>query len=112
MECLLERAKYKPNMHPIHNKESFQTNMGNKDKPHKARRRKKRKNVQGATTTATFPAALMWRRQANNVTLANATHRKIRWMSDGTGTQVRVQMVNKCKVLINLRRLYKRRKSP
>ena len=33
-------------------------------------------------------------------------------MSDGTGTQVKVQMVNKCKVLINLRRLYKRRKSP
>ena len=61
---------------------------------------------------ATFPAALMWRRQANSVTLANATHRKIRWMSDGTGTQVRVQMVNKCKVLINLRKLYKRRKSP
>ena len=61
---------------------------------------------------ATFPAALMWRRQANSVTLANATHRKIRWMSDGTGTQVKVQMVNKCKTLINLRRLYKRRKCP
>ena len=44
--------------------------------------------------------------------MANATHRKIRWMSDGTGTQVKVQMVNKCKVLINLRRLYKRRKIP
>ena len=61
---------------------------------------------------ATFPAALMWRRQVNSVTLANATHRKIRWMSDGTGTQVKVQMVNKCKSFINLRRLYKRRKSP
>ena len=60
----------------------------------------------------TFSAALMWRRQANSVTLASATHRKIRWMSDGTDTQVKVQMVNKCKVLINLRRLYKRRKSP
>ena len=61
---------------------------------------------------ATFSAALLWRRQANSVTLASATHRKIRWMSDGTGTQVKVQMVNKCKTLINLRRLYKRRKSP
>ena len=60
---------------------------------------------------ATFPAALVWRRQVNSVTLANATHRKIKWMSDGTDTQVRVQMVNKCKVLINLRRLYKIRKS-
>ena len=61
---------------------------------------------------ATFPTVLMWRRQANSVILANAIHRKIRWMSDGTGTQVKVQMVNKCKTLINLRRLYKRRKSP
>ena len=54
----------------------------------------------------------MWRRQANSVTLASVTHRKIRWISDGTGTQVKVQMVNKCKVLIQLRRLYKRRRSP
>ena len=61
---------------------------------------------------ATFPAALMWRRQTNSVTLANATHRKIEWMSNRIGTQVKVQMVNKCKTLINLRRLYKRRKSP
>ena len=44
--------------------------------------------------------------------MASATHRKIRKMSDGTGTQVKVQMVNKCKVLINLRRLHKRRGSP
>ena len=44
--------------------------------------------------------------------MVSATYRKIRWMSNGTGTQVKVQMVNKCKVLINLRRLYKRRKSP
>ena len=61
---------------------------------------------------ATFPAALMWRRQVNSVILASATHRKIREMSDGTGTQVKVQMANKCKVLINSRRLYKRRRSP
>ena len=54
----------------------------------------------------------MWRRQANSVTLASATHRKIRKMYDGISTQVKVQMVNKCKVLINLRRLYKRRRSP
>ena len=47
-----------------------------------------------------FLAALMWRRQANNVTLATTTHRKTREMSDGTGTQVKVQMINKCKVLM------------
>ena len=38
----------------------------------------------------------------NSVILASATHRKIRWMSDGIDTQVKVQMVNKCKALINL----------
>ena len=61
---------------------------------------------------ATFSAALMWRRQANSATLASATHRRIREMSDGTDTQVKVQMAYKCKVLINLRRLYKRRRFP
>ena len=59
----------------------------------------------------TFLAALMWRGQANRVTLATATHRKVGWMSNGTGTQVKVQMINKCKTLITLRRLYKRRAS-
>ena len=53
----------------------------------------------------------MWRGQANSVTLATATHRKVGWMSDGTGTQVKVQVINKCKTLITLRRLYKRRAS-
>ena len=33
-ECLLGRTKYGPNMHPIHNKESLQTNIGSKDEPH------------------------------------------------------------------------------
>ena len=44
--------------------------------------------------------------------MASTTYKKIRWMSDGTGTQVKVQMINKYKTLINLRRLYKRKKSP
>ena len=61
---------------------------------------------------ATFLAALMWREQANSVTLATTTHRKVGKMSDGTGTQVKVQMINKCKTLMTSRRLYKRRESP
>ena len=59
----------------------------------------------------TFSAALMWRRQANSVALASVTHKKIRKMSDRIDTQVKVQMANKCRVLINSRRLYKRRRS-
>ena len=54
----------------------------------------------------------MWRGQVNNVTLAITTHRKIREMSNGTSTHVKVQMINKCKVLMTSRRLYKRRGSP
>ena len=61
--------------------------------------------------TATFLAALTWRGLANSVTLATTTHRKMGEMSNGTGTQVKVQMINKCKVLMTSRGLYKRRES-
>ena len=61
---------------------------------------------------ATFLAALMWRRLANSVALATTTHRKMEEMSNGTDTQVKIQMINMCKVLMTLRGLYKRRESP
>ena len=44
----------------------------------------------------------------NSVTLTTTTHRKMGEISDGTGTQVKVQMINKCKVLMTSRGLYKR----
>ena len=62
--------------------------------------------------TATFLAALIWRGLVNSVTLATTTHRKMGEMSDGTDTQVKVQMINKCKVLMTSKRLYKRGESP
>ena len=43
--------------------------------------------------------------------MATTTHRKIGEMSDAMSTQVKVQMINKCKALITLKRLYKRRES-
>ena len=61
---------------------------------------------------ATFLAALMWRGLANNVILATTTHRKMGEMSDGTGTQVKVQIINKCKVLMTSKGLYKGGESP
>ena len=61
---------------------------------------------------AIFLAALMWRGLANSVILATTTHRKMGEISDGTGTQVKVQMINKCKVLMISRGLYKRGESP
>ena len=52
---------------------------------------------------ATFLAALMWRGLANSVTLSTTTHRKMGKMSDGTGTQVKAPMFDKCKVLMTSR---------
>ena len=49
-------------------------------------------------TTATFLAAFMWRRLLNSAALATATHRKPERVSDGRGTRVRAQMINKYRV--------------
>ena len=64
------------------------------------------------TETATLLAAFMWKRCLNSVTLANATHRKLGKVADGTNTQVKVQMINRCKVKMSQRRLYKLKDSP
>ena len=62
--------------------------------------------------TTIFLVVLMWRELANTVTLATTTHKKMGEMSDGTGTQVKVRMINKCKGLMTFRGLYKRLESP
>ena len=49
-------------------------------------------------TAATFFAAFMLRRPLNSAALATTTNSKLERMSDGTSTQVRGQMINKCKV--------------
>ena len=54
----------------------------------------------------------MWRRRLNNVTLANATHRELGKVADGTSTQVRVQMINGYRVKMIQKELYKVGDSP
>ena len=49
----------------------------------------------------------MWRRPLNSVTLATATHRELERVSDGTSTQVQLRMINKWRVKIIQRRIYK-----
>ena len=44
----------------------------------------------------------------NSTALATTTHRKMEGVSDGTNTQVGVQIINKCKATMALRRLYKK----
>ena len=48
-------------------------------------------------TATTFLAAFMLRRPLNSAALATTTHRKPERVSDGTDTQVRAQMINKCR---------------
>ena len=62
--------------------------------------------------TATLLAAFIWKRRLNSVFLANATHRRSGNVADGTSTQVKVQMINRCKVKMSQKELYKLKDSP
>ena len=54
----------------------------------------------------------MWRRLLNNAALATTTHRKSKKMSDGTSTQIRAQMINKCRIKMVQKELYNVRDPP
>ena len=54
----------------------------------------------------------MWRRPLNSATLATTTHRKLEKVSDGTSTQVKTQMIDKCRMKMILRKLYNVRDLP
>ena len=117
-ECLIGRTKYSSNMHSVSTKDLLQRVLVAGRSP-QARKREKSVGCRGGDyschikcMTATFLATLMWRGLANSVTLATTTHRKMGEMSDGMGTQVKIQMINKCKVLMTSRGLYKRKESP
>ena len=56
-------------------------------------------------TAATFLLAFMLR-LLNSAVLATTTHRKPERVSDGTDTQVRTQMINKCRIKMAQRKLY------
>ena len=63
-------------------------------------------------TKITLLAAFMWKRCLNSATLANATHRELGNVADRTSTQVKVQMINRWRVKIIQKRLYKVGDSP
>ena len=54
----------------------------------------------------------MWRRPLNSTVLVTTTHKKSKWVSDGMGTQVRAQMINKCGIKMTQRGLYNGRDPP
>ena len=57
-------------------------------------------------TVTTFLAAFMWRRHLNSETLVTTTHRKPGEVFDGTSTQMKSQMIDKCRVKMIERELY------
>ena len=63
-------------------------------------------------SAAIFLAAFMWRRPLNSVFLATATHRGSGGVSDGTGTQMRAYLIDKCRIKMVWRMLYNVRNPP
>ena len=53
----------------------------------------------------------MWKRPLNSVTLATATHTELERVSDGISIQVKLRMINKWRVKIIQRRIYKVKES-
>ena len=56
--------------------------------------------------TTTLLAAFMWRRPLNSAVLTTITHRKLKRVSDGIGTQLKAQMINKSKIQMVQEELY------
>ena len=52
-------------------------------------------------------AAFMWRRPLNSATLATATHRELGKVADEISTQVGVQIINKWRVKMTQKKIYK-----
>ena len=48
----------------------------------------------------------MWRGHLNSAVLPATIHRGLKGVSDGIGTQVGIQMINKCKVQIIRKELF------
>ena len=94
-------------------KETFIEAPSDRDVPHEYTRRKGtqkylRKNCYHhiKCTAASFLDAFMWRRPLNSAVLATITHRKPKRVSNVTSTQVRAQMINKCRIKMVQRELY------
>ena len=63
-------------------------------------------------TVTTFLAAFILRRPLNSIALTIITHRKPERVSDETGTQVKAQMINKCRIKIIQEEIYNVRDPP
>ena len=57
-------------------------------------------------TVTTFLAAFMWRKHLNSETLVTTTHKEPEDVANGTDTQVKSQMNDKCRVKMTRKELY------
>ena len=103
-EYLLEYDKYSSNMYS-NNQGDLPRSSSDRHVHHEhARKTRTQKYLKESyyhrieCTANTFLAAFMWRRLLNSAALATTTQKKPRKVSNGTGTQVRAQMTNKCKI--------------
>ena len=103
-EHLLGYDKYNSNMYS-NNQGDLLGSSSNKDVHHERIRMKKTQKYLVESCyhcieyiAATFLATSIWKRPLNSVALATATHRRPKKVFDGTGTQVRAQVVNKGKI--------------
>ena len=117
-EYLLGHDKYCSNMYFSYHGD-LPWNSNDRDEHHEHTRRKGtqkylRKNCYHRIecTIATFLITFMWRRPLNNIALVTTTHRKPKRVSDGTGTQIKAQMTNKCRIKMVQRELYNVRDPP
>ena len=117
-EYFLEYDKYSLNMYS-NNQSDLPWNSNDKDVHHEHMRMSRTQKYfkencyHGIECTATtFLTAFMWRRPLNCVVLVITTHRKPNRVSDGTSTQIKAQMTNKCRIKIVQRELYNVRNTP
>ena len=111
-EYLLEHDKYSSNMYSS-NHGDLPGSSSDKDVHHKhIRMMETQKYLRGSCyhhiecTTTTFMAAFMLRRSLNSAALVTITYRKPERVSDGISTQVRAQMINKCRIKMAQREIY------
>ena len=111
-EFLLGYDKYSLDM-CSNNESDLYRSSNDKDVPHEHMRRKGtqkylRKSCYHCIkcTAATFLAAFMRKRPLNSAALATTTHKKPKKVSDRTSTQVRAQMINKCRIRMVQTELY------
>ena len=117
-EYLLGHGKYSSNMYS-NNHGDLPRNSSDNDVYHEYTRRRETQKYRRDSyyhsikyIAAIFLAEFMWRKPLNSAALATTTHRKPKRVSEGTGTQVRTQMTNKCRIKMVQRDIYNVRDPP